>query len=66
MRKIFGPKKEEVPIYCDTTHEFHFVVDIYTILLVYEPLGPPVWSSGQSSGYRYRGPGFDPRRYQIF
>jgi len=23
---------------CDTTHEFHFVVDIYTIVLVYEPL----------------------------
>jgi len=23
---------------CDTIHEFHVVVDIYTILLVYEPL----------------------------
>jgi hypothetical protein len=27
---------------------------------------PPLWSSGQSSWYRSRGPGFDSRRYQIF
>ena len=27
-----------VPIYWDKTHEFHFVVDIYKMLLVYEPL----------------------------
>jgi hypothetical protein len=26
----------------------------------------PLWSSGQSSGYRSWGPGFDSRRYQIF
>jgi hypothetical protein len=26
----------------------------------------PLWSSGQSSGYRSRGPGFDYRRYQIY
>ena len=23
------------------THEFHFVVDVYTVLLVYEPLWGP-------------------------
>ena len=27
---------------------------------------PPLWSSGQSFWLQYRGPGFDPRRYQIF
>jgi hypothetical protein len=27
---------------------------------------PSLWSSGQSSGYRSRGPGFDSQRYQNF
>jgi hypothetical protein len=29
-------------------------------------MGPPLWSSGQSSWLRPRSPGFDFRRYQIF
>jgi len=27
---------------------------------------PPTFLVVRASGYRYRGPGFDPRRYQIF
>jgi hypothetical protein len=31
----------------------------------YKCKGPPLLSSGQKSGYRPRGPGFEFRRYQI-
>jgi hypothetical protein len=43
---------------------FHLNVPIYTYVCVI--LGPPLWSSGHSFGYRSRGPGFDSRPYQIF
>jgi hypothetical protein len=31
-----------------------------------EVIGPPLWSSGQSSWLQIRRPGFDSRHYQIF
>ena len=34
----FAYHSKEVPVYCDTTHEFRFVVGVYTALSVCEPL----------------------------
>jgi hypothetical protein len=45
--------------------EFDFgVVNVNYIL--HQSAWPPLWSTGQSSGYRSRGPGIDSQCYQIF
>jgi len=38
------------------------ITDLYDSVISYRLCGLVV----RVSGYRYRGPGFDPRRYQIF
>jgi hypothetical protein len=38
----------------------------YYYYYLYIILGPPLWSSGESSWLQIRRPGFDSRHYQIF
>jgi hypothetical protein len=42
------------------------VPDTSRLVDVYNCLGPPLWSSGQSSWLQIRRPGFDSQHYQIF
>ena len=45
----------------------YFMLSWYVILLLYVPYVDRLCGLVvRVSGYRYRGPGFDPRRYQIF
>jgi hypothetical protein len=45
---------------------WHYFLHYYYYYYYYYYYWRPLWSSGQSSCYRSRGPGFDSWRYQIF
>jgi len=60
VRRIFGPTKENQIWGIQTNEELDKLIKHKNIVSYICGLVVRV------SGYRYRGPGFDPRRYQIF
>jgi hypothetical protein len=40
-------------------------VYVFIFMFVFERIGPPLWSSGQSSWLQIRRPGFDSRHCQV-
>jgi hypothetical protein len=59
-RPHYGPASQSV----SNNNEYHFFVVCTFKCIFFVRVGPPLWSSGQSSWLQIRRPGFDSRHYQ--